>query len=162
MRVALFTALLVVSDQVTKQLAVARLKPVGSISVINGLFNLSYVENRGAAWGILTGRQWLLVAFSIITLAFLIWHRRRLFEHLRLGRLTMTLICGGVVGNLIDRVWHSHVIDFLDFHWRGAHFPAFNVADAAICCGAFLFMATQWHHDLRKGSRGDAPPAEQL
>ncbi|MDD2456522.1 MAG: signal peptidase II [Kiritimatiellae bacterium] len=161
MRVALFTALLVVIDQATKHLAVTRLKPHGSVPVINGLFNLSYVENSGAAWGMLAGRQYLLVSFSIVTLAFLVWRRRHLFDHLRLAPLTMTLICGGIVGNLIDRIRHAYVIDFLDFHWHGAHFPAFNVADAAICCGVFLFMATQWHHDLRKGGGGSPPPTEQ-
>lgn len=161
MRVALFTALLVALDQATKYLAVTRLKPVGSIPVIKGLFNLSYVENPGAAWGILAGRQYLLVAFSIVTFTFLIWQRRHLFNHLWLGRVTMPLIFGGVIGNLIDRVLHAYVIDFLDFHWRGAHFPAFNVADAAICCGVFMFVATQWHHDRRTASTDIPPTAEQ-
>ena len=161
MRVALFTALLVVIDQATKYLAVTRLKPLRSITVINGFFNLSYVENSGAAWGMLAGRQYLLISFSVATLAFLVWRRKHLFEHLRFGPFTMTLICGGIIGNLIDRVLHAYVIDFLDFHWHGAHFPAFNVADAAICCGVFLFMATQWHHDLRERGCRASPPAEQ-
>ncbi len=161
MRIALFTALLVALDQVTKFLAMTRLKPLGSKPLINGLFNLSYVENSGAAWGILAGRQYLLVVFSIVTLTFLIWQRRRLFDHLWFGPVTMVLIFGGVSGNLIDRVLHSYVIDFLDFHWHGAHFPAFNVADAAICCGVFLFIATQWHHDHRTVNSDAGPPAEQ-
>ncbi|MDD4101809.1 MAG: signal peptidase II [Kiritimatiellae bacterium] len=160
MRVALITVMLVALDQATKYLAVTRLKPMGSVVVINGFFNLSYVENSGAAWGILAGRQYLLISFSIVTLIFLIWHRKHLFEHLWLSPFTMILILGGVIGNLIDRVLHSYVIDFLDFHWRGAHFPAFNVADAAICCGVFLFVLTQWHHDLRKGKSDVNTPAQ--
>ncbi len=154
MRVPLFAVLLVAADQLTKYWAVSRLKPVGSVTVLPGFFNLSYVENQGAAWGMLAGQQVFLIAFSLLTLGFLVWRRRQLFAPLWGSTLTMTLLFGGVVGNLIDRVRLSHVIDFLDFHWRGAHFPAFNVADASICCGVFLFIVTQWHHDRKRGVTG--------
>lgn len=154
MRVPLFAVLLVAADQLTKYWAVSRLKPVGSVTVLPGFFALSYVENQGAAWGMLAGQQVFLIAFSLLTLGFLVWRRRQLFAPLWGSTLTMTLLFGGVVGNLIDRVRLSHVIDFLDFHWRGAHFPAFNVADASICCGVFLFIVTQWHHDRKRAVTG--------
>ncbi len=150
MRVPLLAALIVAADQLTKFLAVTRLKTLGTQSVLPGFFNLSYVENRGAAWGMLTGQQIFLIAFSLTTLGFLIWKRRQLFGGLWGGSYTLALIIGGVLGNLIDRVRLTYVIDFLDFHWRAAHFPAFNVADASICCGVFLFIATQWHHDRKR------------
>jgi signal peptidase II len=154
MRVPLFAAAIVALDQLTKALAVAHLKPRGSVSVIPGLFHLSYVENPGAAWGMLAGKQVFLVAFSLVTLGFLVWKRRQLFGSLWGATATMALLFGGVIGNLLDRVRLNHVIDFLDFFWRQSHFPAFNVADASICCGVFLYIVTQWHHDRKNGVTG--------
>jgi len=153
MRIPVLAAAIVAVDQLTKYAAVVRLKPVGSMTVVPGLFNLSYVENPGAAWGMLAGQQLFLIAFSLATLCFLVWKRAQLFESLWGGALTLSLIVGGVLGNLIDRIRLNRVIDFLDFHWHGAHFPAFNVADASICCGVFLFIVTQWHHDRKKEER---------
>ena len=150
MRVPALAALIVLLDQLTKYAVVAYLKPVSSRVVLTGFFNLSYVENQGAAWGMLAGRQFFLIAFSLATLGFLIWKRRQLFSPLWGGTLTMSLIFGGVIGNLIDRVRLNYVVDFLDFHWGPSHFPAFNVADASICCGVFLFIATQWYHDRKR------------
>ena len=152
MRVPLFVGLLVAADQLAKHWAVTRLKPVGSLSVLSGFFSLSYVENRGAAWGMLAGQQIFLIAFSLLTLGFLVWKRKQLFAPLRGAALTMTLIYGGIIGNLIDRVRLNHVIDFLDFYWGKSHFPAFNIADASICCGVFLFIVTQWHHDRKQAA----------
>lgn len=149
-RVPWLAAFLVAADQLTKYVVVTRLKPLGSHAVIPGFFNLSYVENPGAAWGMLAGRQVFLVAFSLITLCFLLWKRKHLFGGLWGGATTLSLITGGVLGNLIDRVRLSYVVDFLDFHWHASHFPAFNIADASICCGVFLFIATQWHHDRKR------------
>jgi len=154
MRIPWLAAAVVAADQLTKHWAVASLKPVGSIPVIPGLFSLSYVENPGAAWGMLAGRQVFLIGFSLATLAFLLWRRRDLFGPLWGGSVTLSLIAGGVVGNLIDRVRLNHVVDFLDFFWGRSHFPAFNVADSAICVGVFLFILTQWHHDRKKGVTG--------
>lgn len=153
MRVPALAALIVFLDQLTKQAVVTHLKPVASHTVIPGFFNLSYVENPGAAWGMLAGRQMFLIAFSLLTLAFLIWKRRTLFAPLWGGALTMSLLFGGVIGNLIDRVRLNYVVDFLDFHWKQAyHFPAFNLADSCICCGVFLFVFTQWLHDRKPGA----------
>lgn len=149
MRVTLFTALLVGIDQLTKYLAVQYLQPLHSVEILPGLFNLTYVENSGAAWGILAGRQLLLISFSLLTLGFFVWRRHVLFGSLYCKNLIMVLIFGGVIGNLIDRVMHAYVIDFLDFYWRGSHFPAFNVADSAICCGVFGYILSQWLYERR-------------
>ena len=153
MRVPFFVALLTAADQLTKYWAVTRLKPVGSVAVVPGFFSLTYVENQGAAWGMLAGRHLFLIGFSLLTLAFLFWRRRQLFDPLWGGRLTLTLLMGGILGNLIDRIRLNYVVDFLDFFWGRHHFPAFNVADSAICCGVFLFILTQWIHDRKHGHR---------
>ena len=150
MRVPLLAALVIVVDQLAKYWAVSRLRPTGPVSVIPGYFDLCYVENQGAAWGMFAGHQVFLIAFSLITLVFLLWKRRQLFQPLWGSTLTMALLFGGITGNLIDRIRVNYVIDFLDFHWQAAHFPAFNVADASICCGVFLFIATQWHHERKQ------------
>ena len=154
MRVPALAALIVLLDQLTKYAVVTHLKPVASRVVLPGFFNLSYVENQGAAWGMLAGRQFFLIAFSFVTLGFLIWKRRQLFAPLWGGTLTMSLLFGGIIGNLVDRVRLNHVVDFLDFHWGPSHFPSFNVADASICCGVFLFIVTQWYHDRKKDDLG--------
>ncbi len=148
-RIALFTTLLVAADQLAKLWAVSSLKPVGTKVVIPALFSLTYVENQGAAWGMLAGQQLFLIGFSLVTLAYLLWRRCALFYHLWGGKVAMTLLLGGIIGNLIDRVRQAYVVDYLDFFWGRSHFPAFNIADAAICCGVFLFVAAQWMHDRK-------------
>lgn len=147
MRIPFFAILLATADQLLKYWAMTCLRPARTIAVIPGFFSLSYVENRGAAWGMMAGQQFFLIAFSILTLGFLVWKRKQLFAPLWGGTLTMILIFGGITGNLIDRIRLNYVVDFLDFYWGQAHFPAFNIADASICCGVFLFIITQWHHD---------------
>ena len=144
MRIALLTALIVVFDQATKYLAITKLKALQSIEVIPGFFNFSYVENPGAAWGIFGGQKYPLIIFALISLAYIIWKRKKLFGHLRFSTLLPALICSGIIGNVIDRIRISRVIDFLDFHAFGKHFPSFNIADSAICIGAFLFIVAEF------------------
>jgi len=139
-------------DQGTKFWAVTILKPMHTMEVIPHLLNLSYVENPGAAWGILSGRQVFLIFFSLLTLAALFWKRHQLLNDLPSAALIFALLMAGILGNLIDRIRLDHVIDFIDFYWGTAHFPAFNVADSAICCATFLLLLTQWLHDRRKKS----------
>lgn len=163
------TLLVTAIDQLTKWLAVAHVRPAGSIPVIPGCFSLSYVENMGAAWGMLAGRQLYLIGFTILTLIWLVWQRKRLFGDLPGSNLAQGLLFGGIIGNLIDRIFHGplfagRVIDFLDFYWGRSHFPAFNVADSAIFCGVVLCLILNWIHDRRMAkaasSPGDPPQPE--
>jgi len=162
MRIALFATLIVIIDQITKYLAVAKLKELRSIEIIPGFFNLSYVENAGAAWGMFEGHKYPLIIFALISLLYIIWQRKRLFGHLKFPILLPSLICGGIVGNMIDRVRLSRVIDFLDFHAAGKHFPSFNVADSAICIGAFLFILAEfiYTHCRKDPNAGDTDKSE--
>lgn len=148
-----FSMLIVIADQITKYLAVCKLKALHSVEVIPGFFNLSYVENDGAAWGILSGQRLALIIFSIISLGFILWKRKQLFGHLRFSNLVPILICGGIIGNLIDRIHLSRVIDFLDFHAGGKHFPSFNIADSAICIGAFIFILSEFFHNRKVSAK---------
>lgn len=134
----------VVLDQWTK-LAVDRTMFLGqSIEIIPGLFNLTYVRNPGAAFGMGAGASdiWRLILLKIIPVIACVWLIALIWleKHLILRLMSFTLILAGAIGNLIDRFRLDYVIDFLDFHWYGAHFPAFNVADSCISVGAGLLL----------------------
>lgn len=136
----LWIVAIVLADQVTKVLAIAYLKYAPPFSVIPGFFSLCYVENRGAAWGVLHGRQPLLVFVSLAAILLLFWKRAELFGNLRGGRFIFAVLLGGILGNLIDRIRVGYVVDFLDFYWRQSHFPAFNIADSSICLATFFLL----------------------
>jgi signal peptidase II len=134
---------IVVADQVTK-FCVDRWMPLHhSIPVIDGLFNLTYIRNTGAAFGIFAGsaaafRLPFLILFSLVAVGFVLSMLRRLSPD-QTGLITaLAFIIGGAVGNLIDRVAYGEVIDFLDFYWGTYHWPAFNVADSFITIGVVI------------------------
>lgn len=142
MMVLLLSVAIVILDQLTKQWVMVRFCLGESLPVIPGLFNLCYVRNTGAAWGIFGGLNGLLVGLSVVVLLVLIFFRRSFLTDSLVHRLALALMMGGIVGNLLDRVRLQYVVDFLDFHWRIHHFPAFNVADSAICVGVGLYMVS--------------------
>ena len=133
-----FIALL---DQVTKYLIQQKLL-TGQVVIIPGFFDLSYVQNTGAAWGIMQGFNSWLVILSVVMLVVLIIFRRSILQDTPVHRIATGLMIGGIVGNLVDRVRLGYVIDFLHFFWRNHHFPSFNVADSAICIGVALYIIT--------------------
>ena len=135
-------ALIVLLDQATK-LAIERVYDYGDVHPITSFFNLVLTYNKGAAFSFLAGasgwQKHFLSAIGIVASLFIVYLLARHGTQ-RLFSLALALILGGAVGNVIDRLAHGHVIDFLDFHWRGWHWPAFNVADSAIVCGAALLV----------------------
>ena len=135
---------LVLADAVTKELAAGYLKGAAAISVIPGLFNLAYVENRGCAWGMFQGQVWPLAVFGLIALAFLIWKRTSIFNlqpsTFNLSAVAEPLLYAGIIGNIVDRLFRGYVIDMFDFHWGIHHFPCFNVADSLICISVGLLL----------------------
>ncbi len=134
-------------DQVTKAWINARL-PLGSygpyagIEVIPGFFNLVHVGNTGAAWSMFTGKGFFLAILACVTLLAIYFWRRALGLRARPTQVAFGLLCGGILGNLVDRLLHGHVIDFLDFHFGSYVYPTFNVADSGICVGVILYL---WH-----------------
>lgn len=154
-----FTAVvhLLLVDCVTKELAAGYLKGSAAVSVIPGLFNLAYVENRGCAWGLFQGQVWPLAVFALLALVFLVWKREEVFcfgtvspRFRFLPHVAEVLLYAGIIGNLADRVFRGYVIDMLDFHWRGSHFPCFNVADTYICVAAAAIMLLSFTTPSRK------------
>jgi len=144
-RPLIFTIVLagILLDQGTK-LLVARTMPLyHSIKVIDGFFSITHVRNRGAAFSFLSQTSWRLPFFLMVTVVALVaigvmlW---RVDRSRRMETTGLSLIFSGAVGNLIDRLRLGEVIDFLDVYWRGHHWPAFNVADSAICVGVGLLL----------------------
>jgi signal peptidase II len=138
-------AIIVVADQITKQIVDRSMPLYHSIPVIDGFFNLTYIRNTGAAFGIFSGsaaafRLPFLITFSLVAIGFVIAMLRRLKED-QIGLITaLSFILGGAVGNLIDRVVYGEVIDFLDFYWGRYHWPAFNLADSFITMGVVITL----------------------
>jgi len=138
-------AVIVALDQATK-LAIERLFSYGDVHPVTSFFNLVLTYNKGAAFSFLADasgwQKQFLTAIGIVASLFILYLLARHGTQ-RLFSLALALILGGAVGNVIDRIAHGHVIDFLDFHWRGWHWPAFNVADSAIVCGAALLVVDE-------------------
>ncbi|MFO1446603.1 MAG: signal peptidase II [Opitutaceae bacterium] len=114
--------------------------PPGAVTVIEGFFYLVHVGNTGAAWSMLSGKSVFLATLAVFTLgAIFIW-RHTLGLRNQFVQTAFGLLCGGIAGNLVDRLVHGHVIDFLDFHFGSYIYPTFNVADSGICVGVVLYM----------------------
>jgi len=132
-------------DQVSKFYVQKTLRLGQVVPVIPSFFNLTYVLNPGAAFGFLSGapaaiRHPLFTAISIVAVLFIIYYRARHRQMRLLPSVGLACILGGAVGNLIDRLRLGMVVDFLDFHYGGNHWPAFNVADSAITIGVALMI----------------------
>jgi signal peptidase II len=139
------SASVLVLDQVSKfwiqhRLPFGTFGSPGAIEIVPGFFNIVHVGNTGAAWSIFTGRSVMLAALAALTLVAIYLWRRALGLRLRITQVGFGLLCGGIVGNLIDRIARGHVIDFLDFHFGSYIFPTFNVADSGICVGVILYL----------------------
>jgi len=144
---------LVLLDAVVKELAAGRLKGAAAVSVIPGLFDLAYVENRGCAWGMFQGQVWPLAVFGLLALLFLVWKRRSVFGDGTLAAWAEPMLYAGIVGNVVDRLFRGCVIDMFDFHWGVRHFPCFNVADSLICVSVGLLLLASLSSDASRGRK---------
>jgi len=138
----MLSVLVVVCDQLSK-FAIRHLLLRGEGVEVAPFFNLLLTYNRGAAFSFLAGAAgWQRGFFIVLALAASIWIVYLLHKHSRqtMFCVALSLILGGAVGNLIDRIWIGEVVDFLDFHAGSWHWPAFNLADSAITCGAALLI----------------------
>jgi len=128
--------------------------------VIPGFFYIIHVGNTGAAWSMFSGRSVLLAALAAGTLIAIFYWRHALGLRDRLSQVCFGLLCGGIVGNLLDRLQHKHVIDFIDLHFGSYIYPTFNVADSGICIGVILYLWQSLKGDQRpetkdQGLKGD-------
>ena len=129
-------------DQLTKAL-ISRTFDLNDSRTLTSFFNLVRAHNTGAAFSFLAGadgwQRWFFIGLGAVAAVFIVWLLAR-HGGQRLFGWALALILGGALGNVIDRVLHGHVVDFLQFHWGNAYFPSFNVADSAITIGAVLLI----------------------
>ena len=133
---------LILLDQLSKSYIQSVLRFGERINVLT-IFDLTLLYNEGAAWSFLADsggwQKWLFISIGILAAVVIIWLMKR-HGHQKRFMLSLALILAGAVGNVIDRILHGHVIDFLLFYCRDWYYPAFNVADIAISCGAILLV----------------------
>jgi len=137
----LATPVILMLDQLSKLYIDRSMKLYQSIPVIDGLFSITYLRNKGAAFSFLADASWRLPFFilvSLVALAVILVAFSRLRDGQRFAAVSLSLVFSGAAGNLIDRVRLGEVIDFLDVYWRSHHWPAFNIADSAICIGVAM------------------------
>ena len=130
----------VLLDQASKEWVRGAFSLHESVPVIPGFFHLTYVRNTGAAWGMFSGQNVALSALALVMLAVLVVFRRKILPPGRVHRVALGLLCGGIAGNLFDRLRLDYVTDYLDFHIGTWHWPAFNIADSAICIGVGIYL----------------------
>ena len=143
----------IVADQLTKSLVLDAFRLHDS-RVITPFFNLVRVHNTGAAFSFLAGatgwQRWFFVVLGTVAAVFIVWMLRR-HGGQRLFGWALALILGGALGNVVDRLLHGYVVDFIQVHWRGWYFPSFNVADSAITVGAALLILDELLRVRRAG-----------
>jgi signal peptidase II len=165
-RILVLALVIYAFDQLTKWFVLQCIPADSEIVVLPGFFNLVHRDNTGAAWSLFTGNNAVLALIAGVALVALFLARRQFHSHTLLGQLAFGLIFGGIIGNLTDRLLPGRhaVVDFLYFYLqpRGGveplSFPAFNVADSAICTGVTLIFLITWKHE-HSADRSTQPSA---
>lgn len=143
------SAVVIVLDQLSKWLMTSWLDLHQTVPVMPS-FNLTLAHNYGAAFSFLASaggwQRWFFVILAVaVSLVLIIW-LKKLQHHARLEAASLALILGGAIGNVIDRLIYGYVVDFLDVYYGSYHWPAFNIADSAICVGAVLLIFDSFRH----------------
>ncbi len=148
----------VLLDQLTKLAVVKWLMPVGEVPLWNGVLHLTYVENRGAAFGMLSNHRWVFMVFSTVAIVAILIYLLKFPPKNRLFGAVLVMIAGGGIGNMIDRIRLGYVIDFIDF--RLINFYVFNVADAFVTVGAVCMIACILWDEVREAKAKKAQENE--
>ena len=143
----------IVLDQFTKTLILGYFQ-LGDSRAVTSFFNVVRVHNTGAAFSFLAGaagwQRWFFVTLGLVATGFIVWMLRS-HPAQKLFCFAVTMIMGGALGNVVDRLLHGYVVDFIQVHWRGWSFPSFNVADSAITLGAILLIVDELRRVRRAG-----------
>jgi len=156
---SIIASVVLILDQATKLYVDANFRLHETVPVIRDFFHLTYVRNKGAAFGILSDnavRIPFFITVSIIAMLGILWYIKRLRDDQRLAIYSLSLVFSGALGNLIDRIRLGEVIDFLDVFWQRHHWPAFNVADSAITVGVTLLFIEMWREERNKSAESSA------
>lgn len=133
--------LILLFDRLTKVWAVKKLKDFNDIIIIDNFFKFSYLENKGAAWGILRNNLLFLILITSIVLFCMLYYLIQYKPSDKLFNISFAMIIGGAIGNLYDRIVYNHVVDFITLHYKETYyFPTFNVADMFISIGTVLLI----------------------
>ncbi len=143
MKVFLISLIFLAIDIITKLIANFYLELNTSIKIINNFFYLTKVYNYGASWSILSGKQIFLILLTLVMLVILFFYEKR-FQHNKRNTFVFSMLYGGIIGNLLNRIIYGYVIDFLDFKIFGYDFPVFNFADIFIVLGIFSLIIAIW------------------
>ena len=137
-----WAVVILIADQITKTLILQHYR-LGDSTFITSFFNIVRAHNTGAAFSFLSDaggwQRWLFTGIGVVATIFIVWQLRA-HPGQKLFCFSLSSILGGAVGNVVDRLMHGYVVDFLDFHANGWHFPAFNLADSAITVGAVCLI----------------------
>jgi signal peptidase II len=153
-RIAAIAGVTVFLDHLTKLIVLRYLDYANEKVIIPGFFKFVHWGNTGAAWSMFNGNNNILAIISLVAVVVLFVFRSHFDTRSMLGQVSMGLIFGGIIGNMIDRIFRGHVIDFIYFYLqpRGGHevgFPAFNIADTAICTGVGLLLLISWRQEMQ-------------
>ena len=132
----LLSILLILIDQISKYYTLKMVKPIGTLEIIKGVFSLTYVENRGAAFGILQNARWIFIAATAVAIVCLIVYKCKYKPKGIIINTALLFILSGAVGNMIDRIWRGFVVDMLEVTF--ITYPVFNFADCLVVIGAIL------------------------
>lgn len=154
----LLSLVVIVLDQLTKRLAEVSLIPYQPVPVMP-MFNLTLAFNTGAAFSFLSDaggwQRWFFIVLTLVVVSVLFNWLWRMRAEERLHAIAISLVLGGAIGNLIDRVWLGYVVDFLDVYYKTYHYPIFNIADSAITIGVILLIIELFFNDHDKKDEHD-------
>lgn len=151
--IIIISIILLCIDQISKLLVVNLLTKTDSITIIKNFFYLTYINNDGAAFSILVGKRIFLILIAVLVIVMLIRYIKKNNIQNKLELVSISLIIGGSLGNLMDRVIRGYVIDFLDFKIFNYNFPIFNLADTFIVIGVFLLLLKEIRKENNLDSR---------
>jgi len=147
----IITSICLVLDRISKILVIKYLSNIGSIKLINNFFYLTYAENTGAAFSFLEGKRYFFILIAVLVVIFLFYYLKKNYNKINmLEKVSFSLIIGGAIGNVIDRIWYGYVVDFLDFRIFGYHYPIFNFADTFIVVGAIILFISMIRDDVNE------------
>ncbi|MDD2409108.1 MAG: signal peptidase II [Bacilli bacterium] len=138
-KILISASIILFLDQISKILIDLYLSINDSFTIINNFFHITYVNNYGAAFGILNNKIWLLIIFTLLTV-FIVYRYINTFKINKRNEIAFSFLLGGILGNLIDRLFLGYIRDFLDFKIFGYNFPVFNLGDTFIFLGAILLI----------------------
>jgi signal peptidase II len=164
MKTLILPLFIVAFDQATKWLVIQRLPLYEDVPLISGLLSLQHVRNSGAVFGFLSGssipgKAYILALMSAIALAALTYYARTIPREERLPRFALSLVIGGAIGNLIDRVRFGYVVDFVKMYWESHVWPNYNVADSAISIGLVLLVLDSFRPRDREAVAAPSVPS---